>query len=63
AELRQQQQERERRCQKARADLRYYERSRALYTKDDKGERNFISDAQREEIIRQQREVVTEWCD
>ena len=54
--------ERERNCNEARERLQTYERSSALYDLDAQGERIYVDETQREQIIAEQRKAVKDLC-
>ena len=54
--------EREKSCERARARLETYLQSRRLYRTDDKGERVYLDDAERQEARQKAEEQITEFC-
>lgn len=63
AERREQAQERQRKCINAKDDLRQYQESGSVYRLDGEGKRVYLSNAEREALIAQYRQAVSEWCD
>lgn len=49
-------------CDSARKNLRSLEESGRIFTYDEKGERTYMSDAEREKNIANARKAVAEWC-
>lgn len=49
-------------CNKAKKALKNYQRSSYLYTKDKKGEKNILSDAERKKAEFETQREITYWC-
>ena len=49
-------------CDKARKALKNYQRSSYLYTKNKKGEKNILSDAERKQAELETQREITYWC-
>jgi Domain of unknown function (DUF4124) len=59
---RQQQEERERNCVLARDKLRQHQRHGSVYRLNKEGEREYLSDTQRHELLQHSRDNVAKWC-
>lgn len=49
-------------CAKARKDLKNYQRSRYLFTKDEEGKKTILPDAEKEKFEIDARRRITYWC-
>jgi len=55
--------QRKKNCERTKKNLKSYEATPRLYREDDKGERVYLDDSQREKAIEKTRKSMEEWCD